>query len=247
MMVNRILLIAVTAVMMITLLVFNVHPFIAGSITILTMVVGYVIIGHLRVKKRLSLLDDACDPEAFMERTEKQKEIMRKNLKMNAYFDIDLSAGLITLGRFEEAKALLLSINKSHLSRKNDSLLIYTLNLMLCYYALDEVALAEALFETQIPVLSPINPRIVQAMNVLVAERFFYLKRYQESQEHLSMLLSKKLSKRAGLGILFLLAQIDQENGNLELANEKYLKVANEGNKLWIAEMAKKKLALSGV
>jgi tetratricopeptide (TPR) repeat protein len=226
---------------MIILLILNIQPLISATITILIVMTGYIIISIIRSKKRLSLLEDDCDPEAFLERTEKQRAITGTNKKINAYFDIDRSAGLITLGRFEEAKDILLSIDKNILSRKNDTLLVYTINLMSCLYELGEVASAEELFEIQIPSLAPINNRILLATNLLVAERFFYLKRYDESREQLNKVLNQKLSKRTRMEILYCLAQMDEEEGNEEAAMVKYSQVASEGNKLWIAKKARER------
>lgn len=241
MLVNRFIFMATTAIIMILLLIINIQPLVAAGITILIVMIGYLIIAFIRGKKRLSLLDDDCDPEAFLERTEKQRSITGKDPKFNTYFDIDRAAGLITLGKFEEAKEILLSLDKSKLSRKNDSLLVLTINLIICFYELGEINRAEKLFETQLPALPPINPRIILAVNLLVAERFFYLNRFNESREQFNKIPHQKLSKRARLEVLYFLAQIDEKEGNKEAAMGKYNQVASEGNKLWIARMSKEK------
>lgn len=241
MLVNRFIFITVTAIIMIALLAIQFHPLLAAAITIFLAMSGYIIISYIRSKKRLSLLEEECDPEAFLERTEEQRAITGRNSRYNTYFDIDRAAGLITLGRFEEAKEILLSVDGSRLSRKNDTLLVYTINLILCFYELGEVTRAEELFETQIPTLPPINTRIVLAVNVLVGERFFFLGRYDESCKHFNGLLSQKLSKRTRIGIIYYLAQVEEKMGNITAAWEKYRQVAQEGNKLWIAEKAREK------
>jgi len=232
---------AITATIMIVLLVLNVQTVVAVAITMLIMMTGYVIISIIRSKKRLSLLEDECDPEAFIESTEKQRAITGRDQKFNAYFDIDRAAGLITLGRFEEAKDILISVDKSRLSRKNDSLLVYTINMMTCLYEMGEITKAEELFETQIPNLAPINKRIVLATDLIVAQRFFYLKRYDESRKQFDKLINQKFSKRIRLEILYCLAQMDEEEGNEEAAMAKYSQIASEGNKLWISQKAREK------
>ncbi len=241
MLVNKFVFMIITAIIMILLLAINIQPLLAGAITVLIVMIGYLFIAFMRGKKRLSLLDYECDPEAFLERTEKQWAITGKNPKFNKYFDIDRAAGLITLGRFEEAKEILLSIDTSKLSSKNSTLLIFTINLMICFYELGEINRAEELFETQLPVLPPIYPRVLLAVNQLVAERFFYLKRYNESREQFNKILNQKLSRRTRLEVLYYLAQIDEQDGNKEAAMVKYNQIANEGNKLWIAKMARGK------
>ena len=241
MFINNLILMIITAIIMIFLMLMNIQPLLAAAITVLIVMIGYISIAFIRAKKRLNLLDYECDPEAFLERTEKQRAITGKNPKFNAYFDIDRAAGLITLGRFEEAKEILLSIDTSKLSSKNNSLLIYTINLMMCFYELGEINRAEELFETQIPGLPPINQRVLFAINQLVAERFFYLKRYNESREQFNKILNQKLTKRNRLEVLYFLAQMDEQEGNKEAAMDKYNQIANEGNKLWIAKMAREK------
>lgn len=210
-------------------------------IPILSVLVIYITISFIRSKKRYNLLDTDCDPEAFLYRTEKQKEITGKNPKVNACLDIDRAAALIASGQFEKAKEILLSIDKKLLSHKNGTLLVYTINLISCLYELGEVDRAEELFETQIPILSPVTKKMMLAVNMLVAERFFHLKRYNESREHFKKLWKDKLSIRKRLEILYRLAQIDEIEGNTEDALKKYRKVADNGNKLWIAAMAREK------
>jgi hypothetical protein len=82
---------------------------------------------------------------------------------------------------------------------------------------------------------------VLFAINQLVAERFFYLKRYNESREQFNKILNQKLTKRNRLEVLYFLAQMDEQEGNKEAAMDKYNQIANEGNKLWIAKMAREK------
>jgi len=220
MLVNRISFIIITFVMMITLSVLLKNTVIAGGITFVVVIVGYIIIGYIRSKKRLNLIEENCDPLAFIEATEKQRLITGKSPKINAYLNIDKSAGLILMGEFEKAKEVLLSIDKSYLSLKNGTLLVYTINLMSCLYELGEISYAEELFETQIPLLPPVNQRMALAMKLIIAERFFFLNRYEESKEKFQQLLQEKISKRVSLGILYRLAQIDEKTGNIVSAQE---------------------------
>jgi hypothetical protein len=63
--------------------------------------------------------------------------------------------------------------------------------------------------------------------------------KYDQSYEHLKKLLDIDLSRRMHLGILYRLAQIDDLRGDVELAQKKYRKIAQYGNKLWIAQQAR--------
>ncbi len=235
MLVNRIKFYVTTFVISLTLLFLLDNPIMAGVITITVVMVGYIAIAYGRSKKRLNLLEKYCDPEAFIAATEAQRKITGKDAKINAYLNIDRAAGLISSGRLQEAKDLLLSTDKSKLSIKNGSLLTYTHNLIVCLYEMGELLEAEKLFETQLPILAPINKKMIQTTELLIAERFFHLNRYEEAKEKYQGLLMEKLSKRLKLHIRFRLGEIALIAGDKEIALEQYRLVADEGNKLWIA------------
>ena len=69
MLVSRLALMVTTAGIMIPLMILKVHPFLAGALTLLIVMTGYILISLDRSKKRLNLLEEDCDPEAFLERT----------------------------------------------------------------------------------------------------------------------------------------------------------------------------------
>ena len=242
MLVNRTKFILVTFTMMILLSIIIKNTYIAGLITFNVVVIGYIIIAYKRSKKRISIMEDQCDPEKFIDATEAQRKITGKNPKVNAYLNIDKGAGLILMGEFQKAKELLLSIDKTKLSPKNGSLLSYMINLICCHYELGEIEEGEALFENQIPILSPINPRLKESVELLIAERLFFLKRFDESKEKLESILEKGVSKRKRLGILYILAEINEVFGETESARKKYSEIAEMGNKLWISKQARHKI-----
>ena len=242
MLLNRIWFIIITFVMMLTLSVVTRNTIVAGGITIVTIIICYIIIGYMRSKKRLDLLEEQCNPQAFIEATEKQRKITGRNPKINAYLNIDRAAGLILMGEFQNAKEVLSSIDKKYLSVKNGTLLVYTLNFISCLNELGEFSCSEELFETQVPLLAPVNSRMTLSMELLIAERFFFLNRFEESKEKFQQLLNKKISRRKHLEILYRLAQIDEMKSEADSAKKKYKKVADYGNKLWIAAQARKRL-----
>ncbi|GAA0720027.1 hypothetical protein GCM10008905_08790 [Clostridium malenominatum] len=242
MLVNRIGFIVFTFLLMIISSVLIKNVIIAGIITFTIVMICYIIIGYMRNKKRMDLLEEECDPERFLEAIEKQRDIVGKKIKYNTYLNIDKAAGLIVMGEFQKAKELLLSIDKTYLSAKNGTLLIYTLNLLSCLYELGEVSYAEEIFENEVPLLSPVNQRMTLAMKLLVAERFLFLNRYEESREKFQELLNDKLSKRVRISVLYNLAIIDEETGDMDSAQKRYREVVDKGNKLWIVTEAKKRL-----
>jgi len=115
------------------LMLLGVNPYVAAVVTIFVVLALYITISIVSGNRRLKLLENDCDPEAFMDEMEKLKEkTSGKNPKRIALFDINIAAALIALGEFEEAKNVLLSIDESLLSRRNESLLAYTINLIGC-------------------------------------------------------------------------------------------------------------------
>lgn len=242
MLVNRFLFFGSMVIINIALLICGVSPIMAGLITLVIIMTGYIGIAFRRRQRRLFLFEEACDPEAFLQSTEKQEMITGKRAKMAAFFAIDKSAAFISMGKFEVAKSLLESIDQTKLSEKNNSLLVYTINLMVCLYELGDISQAEYLFETQISILPPMNTRIKKGVNMLVGERYYYLRKYEEYIKHSETLMAGKLSRRTYLSILFRLAQIEEINGNHEKAKKKYKHVVEQGNKLWIVEQSRKRL-----
>ncbi|MTI47129.1 tetratricopeptide repeat protein [Sporosalibacterium faouarense] len=242
MLVNRIYFIVITFIIMISLSFLIENTVVAGIITFAVVMIGYIIISLMRNKNRVSLLEEECDPQAFLEATERQRKITGRNPKMNTLLNIDRSAGLILNGEFEKAKDTLLSVDKSYLSEKNGSLFVYNVNLISCHYELGENESAERLFEKEMPLLSPTNKRMKLSIKLLNADRLLRLKRFEESEIEFKRLLEEKISKRVELSILHSLAQIDEHKGNLKDAIYKYDEVSNNGNKLWIAEQSRKKL-----
>jgi tetratricopeptide (TPR) repeat protein len=242
MLVNRIWFISITAIVMTALLVLTKNPVLAGAITFIAVMAGYIIISYLRSKKRLDLLEEKCDPQAFLEATEKQRNITGRNARVNAYLNIDIAAGHMELGEFKKAKDILESIDKSLLSAKNGTLLVYTVNMISCLYELGEIASAEKIFETQIPILPPVNNKLTQVMQFFIADRFFYLNRFEESTEKYNCLLKEGISTRRRLETIYRLAEIDSYNGDIGGARQKYIEVAEKGHKLWSAVQARKRL-----
>lgn len=202
----------------------------------------YMIIATIRNKKRCAILDKYCDPETFLEKTIKQTSINGRNRRFAAYMAIDKAAAYITLGEFKEAEIILESIDKQYLSEKNNTLLIYTINRILCSYELGNNEKAERLFERQLTILPALSQDLRNVIRILIGERYYFLGKYDESQEYLMKLLKTNFCKRRYLSILYRLAQIDEIKDKTADAKEKYREVAGQGNKLWIAKQAGERL-----
>ena len=247
MLVKRSIFISVTFIMMITLLVLEVEPIIAGIITMTVIMSGYILISIKRSKDRLQLLNEKCDPEAFLERTEKQIEIIGENAKFQAYLNVDKAAAFMCMGKYKEGKKILSSIDKTKLSPKNGTMLAYTINMISCLYELGEITEAESIFEKDLFNISldtivRSKAPIKRAIKFLNAERKYRLEQYDESQKVFEELLNEKSDKRTYISVLYGLGKIHEKLGDIEKAKEKYLKVSEEGNKLYIALEAKQKI-----
>ena len=232
---RRIGLIIITLIIMAGLIGLTDNVVLSAVATWIAVIAGYVATGLVRQRKRLMRLEGDCDPIAFFEATERQLEITGKNKKIHAYLQIDLAVGEILMGECQAALDRLLAIDPHMLSDRNGSRFAYTVNLIECYYDLGETEKAEALFEQKVPTLSPVNKRMRLATQALMAERLFYLNRFEESQEQFCVLLQEKISKRMRLCVLFLLAKMEDQEGNWESAYLKYKEVAEKGNRLGIA------------
>ncbi|WOO35281.1 hypothetical protein R2R35_15945 [Anaerocolumna sp. AGMB13020] len=166
----------------------------------------------------------------------------RRNRRAAVILDINRATAYLIMGDSNKALEYLNSIEEADLSEKNDSYYVYTINRILCYYELGEIEKAEALYETELVRLCPYGKRLKKSAEILVGERFYFLHRYKESYACLKKLLNTDLPKRQYLGVLYLLARMDDINGEQEQAMTKYRKISKLGNKLWIAKDAGERL-----
>lgn len=235
---RRIGLIATTLLIMLVFIQATGNVVLSAIITWMLVVFGYLAMAVRRQRKRLKLLEEECDPLAFLEATKKQLKIMGKSKRDFTFLQIDMAAGEILLGESEQAMKRLLTIDQLILSDRNGSRFAYYMNMIACYYELGKIEQAEELFEEKIPTLAPVNRQMRITMKTLMAGRLFYLKRYDESAAQFDKLLHEKLSKRMRLSILFNLAKIEEARGEWESALVKYQEVAATGNQLSIAREA---------
>ena len=172
--------------------------------------VGYIIITIARGVNRLNLLGKDCDPDAFLEATIKQKQIVGKNPKLTTYLEIDEAVAFMEKGNFLKAKDILLAVDKKYLSVKNGTSFIYTIDLIACLYELGEFEEAEEMFENEIQLSTPMNKMKTLSMEVLSAERLYFSGNYDESK-----------NKRMKLSIVYRLAQIDETLQSSKLIDDK--------------------------
>lgn len=211
----------------------------------LTIGIGVVGVLH-KQKNRMILLEELLDPEAFIEATEKQRKIAGKNKRTNAHLNVDIVAALVSMGNLEEARDILVSIDTKYLSKIEGSLLAYNYNLMLVLYDLGETHEAEHIYKKEFENLQTKGLRKKLIMELVEASRNYNSGNYDESKNIYMNFLNKSKSKRMSLEILYILAEIDEKQGNINGAKEKYEKVAAEGNKLFIRQESERKLSELG-
>lgn len=242
MLISRGLLIIITMVVMIALLHTSLAPIAAGVITLVVILAGYIAFGYISSRARAALLNERCDPQAFLDRTEKQRTITGKNPRIGAMLDIDRAAGLICLGDIDAAEEVLASIPAKYLSPANGLQLTYTLNRLACLYERGKGEEAESVFEREMPLLSPIGQPMTLAVRLTMAERLYHLGRLDECREALAALLdNKKITRRMRCEILYRQALIEEAQGKAQKARTLYQSVARLGNKLHCARLAEEK------
>ncbi len=220
----------------------NLSYILSSVITIAIVLLGYIIIAIIRHRKRLKLLEVHLDPEAFIEATERQKKITGKNKRTNTYLNFDIVAGLMSLGKYKEAMDVMEELNLKYLTPKNGLLLGYYHNKMILLYELGQKEKADELFENKIKDFPLKTPVLRSLMGLLLAIRAFQEGEFEESKELCNKYLNNNKSRRLELELLYILAEIDEKQGNIESAIEKYTRIAKEGNKLNTATKAREKL-----
>ncbi len=210
-------------------------------IVVLEIVVylAFVIIRDLRLRY---LLDEKCDPLEYLYKIQKLTKKLEHRPKSLALLSINEAVAHMLLGEYKIAKGILSEVDQKYLSDRNGTLLVQTIDYILCCYELGELEEANYLYDTKLPLLSPVTKRLKKSMQILVGERYYYLGQYEESTKHLKELLDIELTTRQQLGILYLLARMELKQGQYESVAKKLKKVAKFGNRLRIAEEAKELL-----
>lgn len=205
------------------------------------LLINYIV-GLILLKLQSKALNEDCDPERYLSMLEKHAKRYRLKERGLNLLAINQAAGHMSLGDLQTAKEYLTGIDTSYLSEKNGSYLTYTINLMLCYYALGDIERAESMYETHMVRLAPLGKKRIIAVDLVIGSRYYYLGKYALSYEYLDKLRTKDLNKRQYLGLIYQLALMDVMNGNTELAVKRFEKVVKFGNKLSIVKSSQEML-----
>lgn len=159
-------------------------------------------------------------------------------------FRVYYAVGLSTLGEFEKSKEVLYQINLDKYKKVKFFNAMYYINLVSNHLYLGELSIAEQLFQDHLSDLNINHKGVLLALKITSAEFSFYREDYSTSRQILSELLSQKLNNYSRINCTFLLAQIDEKEGKLSEAVEKYQLVADQGNTLYFAKLSKEKIQM---
>ena len=182
------------------------------------------------------------DPEAFIEATEKQMKITGKNNRAKAIFDVEIVVALMCMSKHEDALDILNEIDTRYIQKWDGSLLYYYSAEMNLYYNIGQEDKAKEIYESKIrdyPIKILNESRI---MDSILSNKSFNEKEYSTCKELLNKVLQNNKSRRVKIEVYYMLANIAQQEGNLEEAIKKYKIVAEKGNKLYSSYLAKEKL-----
>lgn len=219
--------------------VLQLNTIMAGVYSICIGVSFYLIGLYIQQKTFLKILDEKCDPMRFLTIMNKQKKRYKRDKKMLSCLEFNCAIAYMLLGDYQEANDRILEIDTDLFFINNKYAIIYSIGLILCYYELGEIEKAESLYQENAEKFKNIKNGLDKNIVILSGERYYHLKQYDKSYEVLESILSSDVSTRLYLDVLFYLAKMDQQKGNIELAKERFHEVAKKGNTLWIAQEAK--------
>lgn len=220
------------------------NPWLSGLGTFIFLIIGDLVIAKYSMKKRNALLMEHCDPQAYIEQTRKQMVIMKRDRHSSALLETMLAVGYMNTGEYETARSILESVDIARLGKKDGTLLSYTIILATCLYGMGEVNEAEKIFETQLPLLAPLGERMERGVELLLVDRLFALGRYDECRMMLDAALNGTSERCTQVNLLFMKAQMDDQEGDIIAAIGGYQAVVDRGNRLYTAICAKARLEL---
>jgi tetratricopeptide (TPR) repeat protein len=192
-------------------------------------------------KKISDILEEQCDPELYLKKCNKSHM---------AYPDYNKAVAYLSLGDTNKAHEWL-TFGEMPKKQTKFMKLTYHSALMSCYLEMGDVEKAGLQYENHIKDMRKglLVPKIACIIDLLILEYHYKLnatpetsKYFLEQLRYLFSVNDKTLSKRQKLSVLYMAAEILEQNGDIEAAVQKYKKVAEEGNKLHIAVLARKKI-----
>lgn len=205
----------------------------------------YVLRPQLKRRKRLEKLNADLDPEFFILGTEAElRTLWKLEAKRRALLNIDLAVGYMAGGDNEAALEALENVNQKKLSYKNNTVLMYKINRLLCLYRAGKLDEAEEMFRAEFKEKEFSGGYVKQGVDRVKLERFFFQKRYQDFKLGVEEMIEEgpSLTLRTELDLNFRIAQVAEMKGDLGRAKQLYSEIAVKGNELWVAKVARDKI-----
>lgn len=240
---SRLLYFISVMIVMSVLLATTDNYFLSAVITIGICVPSYLIIGYRRGSRRISLIEDKCDPYAFVEATDKQWEITGKNKNIDAYLSIDRAAGYILMGEYSDAVIELEHIDMKIVSKRRIIKLVYDINLTSALYSLGEVERANEIYSSSIEHQTIKGKRYISAVRYLNLTRLISNLNYEEAKELIAELKAEKLTNRRRAYLAYYEGLIFKNEGSRTKSLSRFREVVNYGNKLHVVKLSKEHIA----
>ena len=204
----------------------------------------YMVWTLLKSKRLTDILEEKCDPVRYLEKCTKSHM---------SYPDYNKAVAYLSLGESNKAYDLLTT---GEMPKKQTQVmkLTYHCALMCCYIESGDLDKAGLEYENHIKAMRKglLIQSIAFSVDFLHLEYQYKLnmtaetsKYFLEQLRHLCDANDKVLTKRQKLSVLYTEAEVLEAMGDFKSATPKYQKVADEGNKLWVAELSRKKAVLS--
>lgn len=213
-------------------------PIMAGIIVIGVFIPGYLFISLRRQRKRVSILDDACNPEAFIEATQRQLAITGKNKRFSNLLRLDLSAGLASAGRFEEAIMTLDGLDEKIIRKHQLGDHALTINRYVVLRGLERHEEADALFEESISTIQTQKWIVQEACNLARLDYDYQKRNFDACHELIRILEKEALKKRYLLSLSYTQGLLALAEGKPDIAKGYFERVVTDGATLHIARKA---------
>ena len=239
-----ILVVASVVAIALTLSLLIVNQIAVFFISFFSGMIIYMVWMQLKSKRLSNILEEKCNPVLYIEKCTKSHMSYPDYNKAVAYFSLGESSkayDLLTTGEMPKKQTQVMKLT-------------YHCTLMCCYIENGDLDKAGLEYENHIKAMR--KGLLIQ--NIAFIVDFLHLeyqymrnitpetsKYFLEQLRHLCYVNNKVLTKRQKLSVLYTEATLLEVIGDLESATPKYQKVADEGNKLWVAELSRKKLGAS--
>ena len=231
-------------VIIVPLTLLRLNPIATFFIAVIGTLIFYMAWITIKSKRLNDILEEKCDPVLYLKKCTKSHM---------GYPDYNKAVAYLSLG---DSKAAYDLLTTGEMPKKQTQImkLTYHCALMCCYIEMGDLEKAGLLYDNHIKAMRTglMIPKIAFSVDLLFLEYQYKLnitpetsRYFLEQLRHLYSANVKVLTKRQKLSVLYTEAELLEAVGDLEAAKPIYQKVVNKGNKLWIAELAGKKLGSS--